>query len=538
MMLSTGVYRRRCAHTLLAVVAILFATPRLPAQRVPAPVVFHVRLGHASARPVSGRLLVFARLLGPADTTPVAAVDMDQIDTHAAAIAAQDVAHVDPGATVDLDADVTAFPKSFSQLAPGRYAVQAVLDRDHSYNYTGRGPGDLVSGVMEVNLPREVNDTLTLATVVSESDPLQPLSNVPAALKSAYAAAKADIHPIDYASEALSSFWGRPVIVHGWVVTPPDYATHPGKRYPTVYYTQGFGGSLRSLHDVGVARWQEMQSGKSPPMIWVGIDQSSPGGTSEFVNSVNDGPWGQALTAELIPDLERHYRMDAKPSGRLLTGHSSGGWAALWLQVNYPRMFGGAWPTSPDPSDFHDFVGIDLYAPGANVYRKPDGTPWPLAQANGRMLVSIEDYARREAVVGAYGGQMASFEWTFSPRGADGRPLPMFDRTTGAVDSAVVDYWKEHYDVAERLRRHWPELRRDLDGRIHLTVGTADNFHLDGAAHRLEATMKQLGAKTDFRYVEGRGHFDLYAIGDDPQGLYRKIAWEMYAVARPGVKRP
>jgi len=154
------------------------------------------------------------------------------------------------------------------------------------------------------------------------------------------------------------------------------------------------------------------------------------------------------------------------------------------------------------------------------------------------MLVSIEDYARREAVVGAYGGQMASFEWTFSPRGADGRPLPMFDRTTGAVDSAVVDYWKEHYDVAERLRRHWPELRRDLDGRIHLTVGTADNFHLDGAAHRLEATMKQLGAKTDFRYVEGRGHFDLYAIGDDPQGLYRKIAWEMYAVARPGVKRP
>jgi len=141
-------------------------------------------------------------------------------------------------------------------------------------------------------------------------------------------------------------------------------------------------------------------------------------------------------------------------------------------------------------------------------------------------------------IVGAYGGQMASFEWTFSPRGADGRPLPMFDRTTGAVDSAVVDYWKEHYDVAERLRRHWPELRRDLDGRIHLTVGTADNFHLDGAARRLEATMKQLGAKTDFRYVEGRGHFDLYAIGDDPQGLYRKIAWEMYAVARPGVKRP
>lgn len=518
--------------------AIIVGTPALPAQRVPTPVVFRVNLGQASSTPVSGRLLVFARRLGPADKRPVAAVNMDQIDTHATAIAAQEVMHLEPGASVALDADVSAFPTPFSRLQPGRYAVQAVLDRDHSYNYTGRGPGDLVSGVVEVELPANVSDALTFTTVVPQSDSLQPLSNVPASLKSAYAAAKADIHRIDFTSHALSSFWGRPVVLHGWVVTPPGYATHARERYPTVYYTQGFGGSLRSLHDVGVARWKEMRTGKSPPMIWVGIDQSTSGGTSEFVDSVNDGPWGEALTAELIPELERRYRMDAKPSGRLLTGHSSGGWAALWLQVNYPKMFGGAWPTSPDPSDFHDFLGIDLYAPDANVYRKPDGTARPLAVANGRMLVSIEDYARREVVVGAYGGQMASFEWAFSPRGADGRPVPMFDRATGAVDPAVMAYWKEHYDVAERLRRHWPELRRDLDGRMHLTVGTADNFQLDGAARRLEATMKQLGAKTDFRYVEGRGHFDLYAIGDDPQGLYKRIAWEMYAVARPGTKRP
>jgi len=308
--------------------------------------------------------------------------------------------------------------------------------------------------------------------------------------------------------------------------------------YPTVYYTQGFGGSLRSLHDVGVARWNDMKTGQAPSMIWVGVDQSSPSGTSEFVNSVNNGPWGQALTSELIPELERKYRMDAKPTGRLLTGHSSGGWAALWLQVNYPKLFGGAWPTSPDPSDFHNFLGIDLYARGANIYRKPDGTPWPLAQDKGQMLVSIEDYTRREVVVGAYGGQLASFEWAFSPRGADGLPVPMFDRTTGAVDSAVIAYWKDHYDVAERLRRHWPELRRDLDGKIHLTVGSADTFYLDGAAHLLETTMKGLGARTDFRYVEGRGHFDLYSVGDDPWGLYKAIAWEMYALARPGSKPP
>src|SRR6185436_9771450 len=140
---------------------------------------------------------------------PVARVDMDQIDAHATAIAAQEVARLEPGATVELDADVSAFPSPFSQLKPGRYAVQAVLDRDHSYNYTGRSSGDLVSGVAEMDLPGDTAEPLTLATVVPETDPLQPLSNVPAALKESYAPAKADIHSIDFKSPALSGFWGR-----------------------------------------------------------------------------------------------------------------------------------------------------------------------------------------------------------------------------------------------------------------------------------------------------------------------------------------
>ena len=53
---------------------------------------------------------------------------MDQIDTHATAIAAQEVAHLEPGATVELDADVTAFPTPFSQLKPGRYEYKYVLE--------------------------------------------------------------------------------------------------------------------------------------------------------------------------------------------------------------------------------------------------------------------------------------------------------------------------------------------------------------------------------------------------------------------------
>ncbi len=39
-------------------------------------------------------------------------------------------------------------------------------------------------------------------------------------------------------------------------------------------------------------------------MIWVFLDESSPTGTHEFADSVNNGPWGQALTTEFIPYFE------------------------------------------------------------------------------------------------------------------------------------------------------------------------------------------------------------------------------------------
>ena len=41
-----------------------------------------------------------------------------------------------------------------------------------------------------------------------------------------------------------------------------------------------------------------------------------------------------------------------------------------------------------------------------------------------------------------YGGQWSSIEWVFSPRGPDGRPLPLFDRTMGDMNPEVVQHWR------------------------------------------------------------------------------------------------
>lgn len=348
--------------------------------------------------------------------------------------------------------------------------------------------------------------------------------------RATYAAARSDIDPLNFVSPSLSAFWGRPIHMRGWVLRPPGYDPAGNVRYPVVYWTHGFGSTMV---DQAVRFHQEMAAGQTPPMIYVLLDESSLTGTHEFADSVNNGPWGQALTTELIPDLEQHYRMDARSSGRLLTGHSSGGWATLWLQTRYPKLFGGTWSTAPDPSDFHDFVGIDLYAPKANAYRRIDGSPNPAVRYNGQVVTTFEQFAKLEGVIGPYGGQLASFEWVFSPKGADGRPVPLFDRDTGAVDPDVATYWRDHFDIAWRLAHNWPALRPDLDGKIHIIVGSADTYYLDGSAHRMKAVLDGLGAKARVTFIDGRTHSDLNRIGDDPNGLEKQIAWAMWAVARP-----
>jgi hypothetical protein len=146
----------------------------------------------------------------------------------------------------------------------------------------------------------------------------------------------------------------------------------------------------------------------------------------------------------------------------------------------------------------------------------------------GRDTQALGDLALQERVLGDYGGQLASFEWVFSPRGEDGRPMPLFDRVSGLIDPEVAEYWENHYDIANLLRKNWKKVGPLLNRKIHLTVGTADTFHLDEPARLLEQTFRDLGGQASFTYLEGRSHFDLYQ-----GGLSERIAKEMYAVARP-----
>jgi enterochelin esterase-like enzyme len=510
--------------------AFLFAALPTLAQTAPQTrhVHFSVQAPTTITSPISGRLLIFLKA-GAGDK----AVDTNQMSPESTWVGAREVQSLSAGDSVEIDPDAEgiASPAPFASIPSGDYEVQAVLDVDHSYNYMGRGTQDWISPVVVLPhwTPGEGQETVLQLTGHPEEN---------AQRAAALAKARAQVLPgaiqlEEFQSPVLTNFWGHPVSIRAWIVLPPGYSEQSKERYPTVYWTHGFGASLETILPSAVSLHDRMKDGKMPPMIWVMLDESCPQGTHEFADSVNDGPWGAALTTEFIPQLGRKYRMDARPTGRFLNGHSSGGWATLQLQVNYPKIFGGTWSTSPDPSDFHSFSEIDLYAPNANAYRKPEGSPWPIMRMDGKVIVTLQQYARMEQALGPYGGQLASFEWVFSPKSDSGAPRQMFNRVTGDVDPAVVAYWHDHYDLAHIVEANWTRLKPDLTGRIHLVVGTADTFYLDGAAHRFEAVLTRLGGEPHFTYLPGRTHFDLYVVAQDRGALFDRISAEMYAVARP-----
>ena len=432
-------------------------------------------------------------------------------------ISAMEIEAIRPGESVTFDPDSKAYPQAFSTAPKGKRQFMALLDLNHSYAYGGQGEGDLFGPVVQVDV--------------------DPLSTEPIELhlsKATPARAKIEdteqVKLVEFQSKLLSDFWGRPIIMRAGVALPPSFLKEPNRMYPAVYNVHGFGGNHTAAWRAGPAAIKEMTEGKRAEMVIVYLDASLPSGHHVFADSVNNGPWGKALTEELIPYLESKYRLISKPHARFLTGHSSGGWSTLWLQVAYPDFFGGTWSTAPDSVTFKSFTGIDTtYGSKDNSFRNLDGGVKNLVRMNGKNVASIVEFIRQEEVAGPVGGQMASFDWVFSPRGSDGRPMKLFNRVTGEQDPMVQKYW-EKYDIKLVAERNWATLGPKLLGKVHVIVGSMDTFHLEEAAKMFCAFLSSKGREDACEVVPDRDHMNLYQkYATYPDGLGLRIAKEMQA---------
>lgn len=309
-------------------------------------------------------------------------------------------------------------------------------------------------------------------------------------------------------SAALSSFWHRPTAVRARVLLPPSYWNDPQRTYPAVYDIHALGTSyLVGRRTTRV--WQKAVAASGTDFIVVFLDAAMPAGEHHaFADSANNGPWASALVHDFIPQLEKKFRIQGTPGRRFLTGHSSGGWAALWLQVNYPKFFGGAWSSAPDPVDFHDFIGMNLLgAPLPNAYRIGGKERELVRGTFFHPTQSLRAYVRKEDASGAH-GQFASFDAAFGPR-AGAKPRALFDHRTGKIDPVAARYWEDHYDIDGIVRKRWPTIGGDLQGKLHVFVGAIDTYHLEGPVRLLGEDLQQRQASAEIVVAPGRDHTDI-----------------------------
>ena len=233
------------------------------------------------------------------------------------------------------------------------------------------------------------------------------------------------------------------------------------------------------------------------------------------MNSENVGPYGDAITNELIPHIEKTFRAIGEPWARVLSGGSTGGWISLALQVFYPDVFGGVWSFCPDPVDFRKYQVVNLYEDKNAYYIDNEWTRVPRGgerRTDGNLTYTMDQENLYEEAIGdryRSGGQWAIWNAVFAPVAEDGYPKPFWNPVTGEIDRAAVEWARERYDIRAYLEKNWATVGTKLAGKIHVYVGRMDNFYLNEACYLLEAflaTAKDPAYGGEFQYGARGGH--------------------------------
>jgi len=388
----------------------------------------------------------------------------------------------DPEDTLFIDHFSEEWYKNYADLE-GEYAYRVILDQDTTQRSSLAVRGNVYS---------KKQKTIFIA---GKRNPLYV--NMDKAFDGWVFTESETIKEMIVWSDALSRFWGYDMYMESAIVLPEDYETSQ-KEYPLVFVFPGFGSNHASVcYGTGqMDRYGMNQVGQDKIFVFMNAEFFQ--GYHHFADSENNGPWGKALTEEFLPHLENRYRVCKNPEQRFLVGQSSGAWTAVWLQVNYPELFGGAFAASPDPLDFRAHA-FNIYLPKANFYYPPDPDSAAIEEGDKKKL-----YAQLEYVLGEF-GQLRTWEATYSPRKRDEGIAPLFDLNTGDIDPEVTEYW-QNYDLSKIIASDPGKYRAILAGKLHIFVAEDDPYGLEESVQLLDAVLLENSIPADIHYFSGLGH--------------------------------
>jgi len=432
----------------------------------------------------------------------------------------RDVTQLKPGQAAMIDETHLGSPvESLKDIPPGEYFVQAMVNvysefrrADgkvvwmHDDQWEGQqwraSPGNLYSVPRKVRIDPKAGGLIALT-----ADQVIPPVPVPADTEY--------VKRFRFQSPSLTKFWGRPIYLGATMLLPRDY-DRESIGYP-VNYIQGHFSLAPPYGFNGQNDFsKQWLSDGFPRFIAVTFQHPNPYFDDSYaVNSVNVGPYGDAIMQELIPEVEKRVRTIREPWARVLSGGSTGGWEAAALQIFHPDFFGGAWIYCPDSVTFTDVEGINIYEDKNAFYKEFEWRRVPTINSrlvNGQVVNTSEQRNRFELVNGTKGRsgeQLDIWSAVYGPLGEDGYFKPLFDKRTGVIDPSVAQYWKENYDLRYHLEKNWSTLGPKLIDKLFFYTGTADTYFLNNSTRELQEwmrTTKDPHYEGFFMYGEGKPH--------------------------------
>jgi enterochelin esterase-like enzyme len=142
------------------------------------------------------------------------------------------------------------------------------------------------------------------------------------------------------------------------VYLPPDYETS-NRSYPVLYLLHGAGDDQTGWVQFGeVLRITDnaIKEGKATPMVIVMPDANT--GTRGYFNSIKgDWRYEDFFFEELMPYVEKKYRIKGEKRFRAIAGLSMGGGGSFMYALRHPELFSSACPLSAyiGPLSLDDF---------------------------------------------------------------------------------------------------------------------------------------------------------------------------------------
>jgi hypothetical protein len=493
-----------------ACILIALICAAAPASAQTCQISYGARLGSG---PITGRIiLALARKREP---EPRLLISLD-----GPAIFGVDVEALRPGQSVIIDTRSIGYPvHSMADLPAGEYFAQAIVNvytevhradghtiwvhlNDGRREFVGTSPGNLYSDVQRIDIGSARQCRIDLTHLIP---------SVPQPKDDQW------VKHIRVQSKLLTQFWGHPIFINATVLLPKGYEDHPNVYYPAIFPLIHPVPFLFNTDPGSQAAWDQaareetgLESGYEfyqswisdhfPRVIAITFQQQTPFFPDSYaMNSPNNGPYGDALIEEVIPYLEKHFRMIPMPYARILEGASTGGWEALALQLHYPDFFGGAWVLQTDPIDFHRYQLVNIYQ-DENAFSSATGqftsADRPFQRSTeGQVIHTVREESLFEAVLGSHGRSEHQFEgWeaAYGPVGPDGYPVPLWDKVSGPINHDVANYMREHgYDLREYAQRNWSTLGPRIIGKLYFFCADMDEYYLNLSVYRFQAFLNR-----------------------------------------------